>query len=94
MFALLRLLVLQEEGGSEVDAGGSDGASATPEHYLWFRGIPNPPDDYQAPLGASPNTWPAIYGNLQNMDYCTATFAHLGNRIKCMKSFNAGPMLP
>ena len=56
MFALLRLLVLQEEGGSEVDAGGSDGASATPEHYLWFRGIPNPPDDYQAPLGASPNT--------------------------------------
>jgi hypothetical protein len=25
-------------------------------------------------------SWPAIYNNLQNMDYCTATFAHLGNR--------------
>jgi hypothetical protein len=25
-------------------------------------------------------SWPAIYNNLQNMDYCTTTFAHLGNR--------------
>ena len=26
------------------------------DHYLYFRGIPMPPDDYIAPLGASPNT--------------------------------------
>ncbi|EKX39473.1 hypothetical protein GUITHDRAFT_154426 [Guillardia theta CCMP2712] len=53
-----------------------------------------PPDDYIAPAGASPNTWPAIYNNLQNIDYCTTTFSHLGNRIKCMKSFTPSPMLP
>lgn len=33
-----------------------DDAAAPEDHYLYFRGIPNPPDDYQAPLGASPNT--------------------------------------
>ena len=34
-----------------------DDEEAAPEdHYLYFRGIPNPPDDYQAPLGSSPNT--------------------------------------
>ena len=30
----------------------------TPCHYLYFRAIPCPPDDYQPPKGASPNTWP------------------------------------
>lgn len=85
MFALLRQFTsLQED----------DDAPAEEGHYLYFRGIPNPPDDYVAPIGASPNTWPAIYNNLQNMDYCTTTFAHLGNRLKCMKSFTPGPMLP
>mmetsp|Transcript_20324 Transcript_20324/g.29841 ORF Transcript_20324/g.29841 Transcript_20324/m.29841 type:complete len:86 (-) Transcript_20324:295-552(-) len=85
MFQLLRSFTgLQEEGG---DAPAAD-------HYLYFRGIPNPPDDYLPPTGASPNTWPAIYNNLQNIDYCTTAFAHIGSRIKCMKAFNPGPMLP
>lgn len=48
MFALLRQFTrLQEEG---------DEAPAEEGHYLYFRGIPNPPDDYVAPTGASPNT--------------------------------------
>jgi len=47
MFQLLRSFTgLQEEGG---DAPAAD-------HYLYFRGIPNPPDDYLPPTGASPNT--------------------------------------
>ena len=54
MFQLLRAFTaLQEEEGGADDAAI---APANPDHYLWFRGIPNPPDDYQAPLGASPNT--------------------------------------
>lgn len=40
------------------------------EHYLGFEGIPNPPDDYVAPLGASPYTWPAIHNNMEDIDYC------------------------
>jgi hypothetical protein len=47
MFALLRQFTsLQED----------DDAPAEEGHYLYFRGIPNPPDDYVAPIGASPNT--------------------------------------
>ena len=40
------------------------------EHYLGFEGIPNPPDDYVASLGASPYTWPAIHNNMEDIDYC------------------------
>ena len=48
MFALLRQFTrLQDE---EEEAPAEEG------HYLYFRGIPNPPDDYVAPIGASPNT--------------------------------------
>ena len=47
MFQLLRAFTaLQEEEGGADDAAI---APANPDHYLWFRGIPNPPDDYQAP---------------------------------------------
>eukprot|EP00290_Baffinella_frigidus_P042983 CAMPEP_0180288240 /NCGR_PEP_ID=MMETSP0988-20121125/13927_1 /TAXON_ID=697907 /ORGANISM="non described non described, Strain CCMP2293" /LENGTH=92 /DNA_ID=CAMNT_0022262873 /DNA_START=18 /DNA_END=296 /DNA_ORIENTATION=+ len=92
MFATIRTFVtLLEEGGGDgpkASGGNADG------HYLWFRGVPNPPVEYQAPTGSSPNTWPAIYGNIQNMDYCSSSFSHLGNRIKCMKSFTPSPLLP
>jgi hypothetical protein len=40
------------------------------DHYLYFRGIPNPPDAYIPPMGASHNTWPNIYNNLLNIDFC------------------------
>lgn len=50
------------------------------EHYLFFNGIPNPPPGYVAPAGASQNTWPAIYKNLQNIDYCSDTFKQVSNR--------------
>ena len=49
MFAVLRQLVSLQE-----DDSGDEPAAA--DHYLYFRGIPNPPDDYSAPIGASPNT--------------------------------------
>jgi len=93
MFAHVRRVyaMLQE------DSAGAEGADAGAEggdHYLYFAGIPNPPAGYVAPMGASPNTWPAIYNNLQNIDYCVDEFHHLGNRIKCMKAFTPGPMLP
>ncbi len=52
MFGVLRQLAsLQED-----DDTTGDGTMYSTDHYLYFRGIPNPPDDYQAPLGASPNT--------------------------------------
>ena len=40
------------------------------DHYLYFRGIPNPPDAYIPPIGASVNTWPNIYNNLLDIDFC------------------------
>jgi hypothetical protein len=50
MFALLRMMTL-DEPDLEPQAPNIEG-----DHYLYFRGIPMPPDDYIAPLGASPNT--------------------------------------
>jgi hypothetical protein len=64
------------------------------EHYLFFKGIPNPPPGYIAPAGASQYTWPAIYKNLQNIDYCSDSFKQVSNRIHCMNAFTVGPQLP
>jgi len=66
----------------------------TAEHYLFFNGIPNPPPGYIAPAGASQYTWPAIYKNLQNIDYCSDNFKQVSNRIHCMNAFTVGPQLP
>ena len=41
---------------------------------------PQPAPDESRSLLRTVCSWPAIYNNLQNMDYCTTTFAHLGNR--------------
>jgi hypothetical protein len=65
-----------------------------PCHYLYYRAVPCPPDDYVAPAGASPQTWPQIYRNLQNIDYCTDKFSRISNRLKCLKSFHPGTFLP
>mmetsp|Transcript_23847 Transcript_23847/g.56956 ORF Transcript_23847/g.56956 Transcript_23847/m.56956 type:complete len:95 (+) Transcript_23847:35-319(+) len=94
MFATVRqaYAMLQEETAAPEAA--ASGGEANGGHYLYFQGIPNPPSGYVPPAGASPNTWPAIYNNLQNIDYCTENFSHLGNRIKCLKAFTPGPFLP
>ena len=65
-----------------------------PCHYLYYRHVPCPPDDYKPPKGASPQTWPQIYRNLQNIDYCTYKFKSIKNRLKCLKSFNPINFLP
>ena len=96
MFSLIRQFVQLQD---DTETATAPVQSSEPDHYLYFRGIPMPPDDYIAPAGASPNTyrdassaslcsyaccrWPAIYNNLQNIDYCTTTFSHLGNRKFC-----------
>lgn len=57
MFELLAQFVQLEDGGAAPAA--TRGQLATPaaaDHYLYFRGVPNPPDDYMPPIGASPNT--------------------------------------
>jgi len=48
----------------------------------------------QAPLGASYNTWPAIYNNMQNIDFCQANFSHVKTRMKCIEVLTDGPLLP
>jgi hypothetical protein len=65
-----------------------------PCHYLYFRAVACPPENYKAPKGASPNTWPQIYKNLQNIDYCVEKFKRISNRLKCIKAFNPGNFLP
>ena len=50
-----------------------------PCHYLYYRHVPCPPDDYKPPKGASPQTWPQIYRNLQNIDHCTYKFKSIKN---------------
>eukprot|EP00960_Hanusia_phi_P016241 478606-Hanusia_phi.AAC.2 len=55
MFNLIRQFV-QLQDDSSAAAASAPGEEAEPEHYLYFRGIPMPPDDYVAPAGASPNT--------------------------------------
>lgn len=50
--------------------------------------------DLQAPLGASYNTWPAIYNNMQNIDFCQANFSHVKTRMKCIEVLTDGPLLP
>ena len=37
-------------------------------------GIPEPPEGYVPPLGASRNTWTNIYKNKGRIDYCVAQF--------------------
>ena len=50
MFELLAQFVqLQDDAAAPA-------APAAADHYLYFRGVPNPPDDYMPPIGASPNT--------------------------------------
>mmetsp|Transcript_44131 Transcript_44131/g.92328 ORF Transcript_44131/g.92328 Transcript_44131/m.92328 type:complete len:103 (-) Transcript_44131:165-473(-) len=101
MFSLLRELsmfsMLSDSDPATVtdEMGGLSGYTAqTNDHYLYFRGIPNPPDAYIPPTGASTYTWPNIYNNLLDIDFCVDHFSHLGNRVKCMETFqNAGPML-
>eukprot|EP00292_Cryptomonas_paramecium_P032679 CAMPEP_0113692454 /NCGR_PEP_ID=MMETSP0038_2-20120614/19090_1 /TAXON_ID=2898 /ORGANISM="Cryptomonas paramecium" /LENGTH=89 /DNA_ID=CAMNT_0000614361 /DNA_START=51 /DNA_END=320 /DNA_ORIENTATION=- /assembly_acc=CAM_ASM_000170 len=86
-----------DETENVVSDGLNAGAGYTAQnddHYLYFRGIPNPPENYIPPPGSSVNTWPNIYNNLLDMDFCVDHFSHLGNRVKCLETFhNAGPML-
>ena len=65
-----------------------------PCHFSYFRGVPCPPEDFKPPAGSSPNTWPQIYRNLQNIDYCTDKYKHISLRIKCIKAFEPSNFLP
>ena len=56
-------------------------------------GIPAPPPTYVAPVGSSFNTWPNVYTNLKNIDYCTDQFNYITNRVKCIDAFIKGPFL-
>ena len=96
MFQTIRSFVaLRQITGLALTGSLDQESAAEPEeHYLGFVGIPNPPDGYQAPLGASPYTWPAIYNNKQNIDFCVENFSHLKTRIKCMEGITDGPLLP
>jgi hypothetical protein len=40
-------------------------------------GIPAPPPTYVPPVGSSFNTWPNVYTNLKNIDYCTDQFNYI-----------------
>ena len=53
------------------------------DHYLYFRGIPNPPDAYIPPTGASVNTWPNIYNNLLDIDFCVVSSLVLLTLHRC-----------
>eukprot|EP00285_Hemiselmis_virescens_P005662 CAMPEP_0173380304 /NCGR_PEP_ID=MMETSP1356-20130122/3015_1 /TAXON_ID=77927 ORGANISM="Hemiselmis virescens, Strain PCC157" /NCGR_SAMPLE_ID=MMETSP1356 /ASSEMBLY_ACC=CAM_ASM_000847 /LENGTH=61 /DNA_ID=CAMNT_0014333847 /DNA_START=71 /DNA_END=256 /DNA_ORIENTATION=+ len=56
-------------------------------------GIPKPPPTYIPPTGSSYLTWPNVYMNLKNIDYCVDQFDNLSNRIKCITAFTQGPFL-
>jgi len=56
-------------------------------------GIPKPPPTYIAPVGSSYLTWPNVYMNLKNIDYCVDQFNMISNRIKCINAFTHGPFL-
>mmetsp|Transcript_11328 Transcript_11328/g.27212 ORF Transcript_11328/g.27212 Transcript_11328/m.27212 type:complete len:109 (+) Transcript_11328:334-660(+) len=56
-------------------------------------GIPKPPPSYIAPVGSSYMTWPNVYSNLKNIDYCVDQFNMISNRIKCINAFTHGPFL-
>ena len=80
------------------ETGGLSGYTMQTNGHIYILGVyPTPPPDaYIPPTGASTYTWPNIYNNLLDMDidFCLDHFSHLGNRVKCMETFqNAGPML-
>mmetsp|Transcript_8184 Transcript_8184/g.12965 ORF Transcript_8184/g.12965 Transcript_8184/m.12965 type:complete len:82 (-) Transcript_8184:41-286(-) len=80
MFQVLRLTVLQEDGG----AGVPEGPVVDYNH---------PPAGWIPPLGASRKTWANVLKNKENIDYCTTTFHYLGNRLRCLKDLTGGPFL-
>ena len=57
---------------------------------------PSPPHlhHYAFETGSSPNTWPQIYRNLQNIDYCTNTYKSISLRLNCIKAFEPANFLP
>mmetsp|Transcript_38764 Transcript_38764/g.32718 ORF Transcript_38764/g.32718 Transcript_38764/m.32718 type:complete len:83 (+) Transcript_38764:3-251(+) len=75
----------------EVAHEGPNGAFHRPN--MTNGGIPAPPPTYVPPIGASFNTWPNVYTNLKNIDYCTDQFNYITNRIKCIDAFISGPFL-
>jgi hypothetical protein len=84
MFQLLALSRLQE----------GDAAPAPELHRENMRGgIPAPPASYIPPTGSSYMTWPNVYMNLKNIDYCVDQFDQITNRVKCIKAFTGGPFL-
>jgi hypothetical protein len=56
--------------------------------------IPAPPDSWIPPNESSYNTWPAVYINLQTMDFCASQFDHISQRIHCIEQIGTGPVLP
>mmetsp|Transcript_20228 Transcript_20228/g.42434 ORF Transcript_20228/g.42434 Transcript_20228/m.42434 type:complete len:84 (+) Transcript_20228:28-279(+) len=56
--------------------------------------IPAPPPSWIPPNESSYNTWPAVYINLQTMDFCASQFDHISQRIHCIEQIGTGPVLP
>ncbi len=49
-----------------------------------------PPVTYSPPLGASMYTWPNVYRNLKNIDYCVDQFDYI--RLNISESSTCNPM--
>merc|ERR1712205_126043 len=80
-FSLLQEVVAASSVGTGQEIAASSNGHQFVRPNMVNGGIPAPPPTYVPPVGSSFNTWPNVYTNLKNIDYCTDQFSYITNRV-------------